>query len=507
MPRPSGPLRALSGDSWVSNDKHFDLVVIGSGPGGYVGAIRAAQMGMKTAIIERNRLGGVCLNWGCIPSKALLHTAELWSEAVTHGDKWGINFDKVTQQWDKVIAHSRGSADRLNKGVGFLMKKNKITTFEGHARITSGRVGDTPCGIEILAADDDYYNGNGSDKVDAITATNVVIATGAKPRDLPFARFDHEVIISSQDAMVLPKRPERMVVIGSGAIGMEFAYFYNAMGTDVTVIEMVDRILPVEDADVSKEAKKLFNKQGITFKTGWATSSVERKGDGAVVTAHDVNDESKQEAIECDVVLVAVGVAGRYDGLFGEGVDVAMNRDLIDVATDSVETPTYETNVPGIFAIGDIIGPPALAHVAAEEAVTCVERIGGHHTLGVDYKAIPGCTYTNPQVASVGMTEQAARDAGHEVQIGTFNFAALGKAVAVGATEGFVKIIASKPYGEILGAHIIGQDASELIHEFCLAIRLEATAEDIISTMHAHPTLAESIHEAALGVEGRVINS
>ncbi|MCH2139279.1 MAG: dihydrolipoyl dehydrogenase [Phycisphaerales bacterium] len=491
----------------MSADKHFDLVVIGSGPGGYVGAIRAAQMGMKTAIIERNRLGGVCLNWGCIPSKALLHTAELWSEAVTHGDKWGIAFDGARQEWDKVIAHSRGSADRLNKGVGFLMKKNKITVLEGHARIMSGRQGDSPCAIDILDADENYYNGNGGEVTDSITATNVVIATGAKPRELPFAPFDHEVIISSQDAMVLPKRPDRMIVIGSGAIGMEFAYFYNAMGTKVTVIEMMDRILPVEDEAVSKEAKKLFTKQGIEFRTGWATSAIERTETGAVVTANQVNDAAKSEQLECDVVLVAVGVAGRCDGLFGPGVDVKMNRDLIDVPHADVDTPTYETSVPGIHAIGDIIGPPALAHVAAEEAVTCVERIGGHHTLGVDYKAIPGCTYTNPQVASVGMTEQAARDAGIDVQIGTFNFAALGKAVAVGATEGFVKIVASKPYGEILGAHIIGQDASELIHEFCLAIRLEATAEDIISTMHAHPTLAESIHEAALGVEGRVINS
>jgi len=491
----------------VSDDKHFDLVVIGSGPGGYVGAIRAAQMGMKTAIIERNRLGGVCLNWGCIPSKALLHTAELWSEAITHGAKWGIACDNATQNWDAVIAHSRGSADRLNKGVGFLMKKNKITTIKGHARIMSGRNGDAPCAVDILQADEDYYNGGGGERTDAITATNIVIATGAKPRELPFAKFDHEVIISSQDAMVLPKRPNRMVVIGSGAIGMEFAYFYNAMGTQVTVIEMVDRILPVEDADVSKEVKKLFTKQGITFKTGWATSAVERTGAGAVVTAHDVNDASNTETIECDAVLVAVGIAGRCDGLFNPDLNVATNRGLIDVKYADVETPTYETSVSGIHAIGDIIGPPALAHVAAEEAVTCIERIGGHHTLGVDYKAIPACTYTNPQVASVGMTEQAARDAGNDVQIGRFNFAALGKAVAVGATEGFVKIVASKPYGEILGAHIIGQDASELIHEFCLAIRLEATAEDIISTMHAHPTLAESIHEAALDVEGRVINS
>lgn len=491
----------------MATENHFDLVVIGSGPGGYVGAIRAAQMGMKTAIIERSQLGGVCLNWGCIPSKALLHTAELWSEAVTHGGKWGIGFDSVTQDWDAVIKHSRGSASRLNKGVGFLMKKNGIAAISGHARIMSGRTQDAPCSIDVLKASDEYYHGEGGALIGSITATNVLIATGARPRDLPFARFDHEVIISSKDAMVLPKRPDRMVVIGSGAIGMEFAYFYNAMGTKVTVIEMVDRILPVEDEDVSKEAKKLFTKQGIEFRTGWATSNVERIGAGAIVTAHPVDEKSKVETFDCDIVLVAVGIGGRCDGVFGPGVEVAMQRDLIDVTYKDVDEPTYETSVPGIYAIGDIIGPPALAHVAAEEAVTCVERIGGHHTLGVDYNAVPGCTYTNPQIASVGMTEAAAREAGLDVQIGRFSYAALGKAVAVGATDGFVKIVASKPYGEILGAHIIGQDASELIHEFCLAIRLEATAEDIISTMHAHPTLSESIHEAALGVEDRVINS
>ena len=307
--------------------------------------------------------------------------------------------------------------------------------------------------------------------------------------------------------MVLPERPNELIVVGSGAIGMEFAYFYNAMGTSVTVIEMLDRILPVEDEAVSKEAFKLFRKLGINFKPGTMTTGIERTDDGVAVTIASANDETKTETLNGDAVLVAVGVSGRFDGLFADDLGMEIDRGHIKVSYRDVDEPTYETSVPGIYAIGDVIGPPWLAHVASEEAVTCVERMAGHHTLGVDYNAIPGCTYTSPQIASVGMTEAAAREAGHEVKIGTYPLTALGKAIATGAAQGFVKIVASEPYGEILGAHIIGKDASELIHEFCFAIRLEATAEDIISTMHAHPTMAEALHEAALGVEGRVINA
>jgi len=490
----------------VASDNHFDLVVIGSGPGGYVGAIRAAQLGMKTAIIERDKLGGVCLNWGCIPSKALLYNAELWSEAVTHGQDWGINFEGVSQNWSAIIAKSRGVTDKLNKGVEFLMKKNKITHLEGHARITAGRVGDEPCHLDVLAPEADYYHGAGDDVRQQITADRIVVATGAAPRELPFAPFDHERIWSSQDAMIAPARPERLIVVGSGAIGMEFASFYNAMGTSVTVIEMLDRIVPVEDEDVSKEALKCFKKQGITFKPGHVTTAIDATDSGVTVTIASAADESRTETLEGDVVLVAIGVTGRYDGLFGESVTVDTEKGHIKVAYRDVEEPTYETSVPGVHAIGDIIGPPWLAHVASEEAIACVERIAGHHTLGVDYNSIPGCTYTSPQIGSVGMTEAAARAAGHDVKIGTFPLTALGKAIATGAAQGFVKIVASEPWGEILGAHIIGQDASELIHEFCLAIRLEATAEDIISTMHAHPTMSEALHEAALSVDGRAIH-
>lgn len=491
----------------MPDSQHYDLVVIGSGPGGYVGAIRASQLGMKTAVIERNRLGGVCLNWGCIPSKALLHNAELWNEAVTHGDEWGFSFEKASLDFQKAIGRSRSVADKLNAGVGFLLKKNKIDHIEGHARITSGAGDGTPCSIEVTTADDDYYHGTGSEMSGTVTADKIIIATGAAPKELPFAPFNGTTIVGSHDAMVLPKQPGKLVVIGSGAIGMEFAYFYNAIGTDVTVVEMVDRILPVEDEDVSKAALKSFRKQGITFHVGSMTTAVETSETGATVTIQDSQDESKTEQLEADVVLVGIGVGGRFEGLIGDGLDLELEKGHIKTDYRSADEPTYATSVPGVYAIGDVIGPPWLAHVASEEAVTCVERMAGHDTLGVDYDSIPGCTYTNPQIASIGMTEGAARESGVEYTVGTFPLSALGKAIAVGRTEGFVKIIASKPYGEILGAHIIGKDASELIHEFCLAIRLEATAEDIISTMHAHPTMAESIHEAALGTESRSINS
>jgi len=490
----------------VADSAQYDLVVIGTGPGGYVGAIRAAQLGMKTAVIERNRLGGVCLNWGCIPSKALLHNAELYSEAVHHGDEWGINFEGVSIDWDKIIGRSRGVADKLNKGVGYLMKKNKIDLIEGHARITSGSADGSPCVIEVTKADENYYHGTGSDVIATVTAKKIMIATGAAPRELPFAPFNGTTIVGSHDAMILPKQPKKMVVIGSGAIGMEFAYFYNAMGTEVTVVEMVDRILSVEDEDVSAAALKAFKKQGITFHLGAKTTAIETRDGGATVTMVDAADESKSQQLDADVVLVGIGVGGRFDGLFNDDLGIEIDRGHIKVDYHC-EQPTYETSVPGVYAIGDVIGPPWLAHVSSEEAITCVERIAGEHTLGVDYAAIPGCTYTSPQIASIGMTEAKAKEAGIEYDTGTFPLSALGKAIAVGQTEGFVKIVTAKPYGEILGAHIIGKDASELIHEFSLAIRLEATAEDIISTMHAHPTMAESIHEAALGTENRIINA
>jgi dihydrolipoamide dehydrogenase len=491
----------------VADSTHFDVIVIGSGPGGYVGAIRAAQLGLKTACIERGKLGGVCLNWGCIPTKALLHNAELYREAIVNGAEWGIKAEKVSVDWKQVIGRSRKITGTLNNGVGFLFKKNKIDHIEGHARILAGSGPHGPCRVEVRKPTGDYYHGEGKDVTSTVTADRVIIATGAAPKQLPFAPCDGKTIIDSSDAMNLAKQPKSMVIVGSGAIGMEFAYFYNAFGTEVTVVEMLDRILPIEDADISKVADRAFSKQGITFHTATTVKAVEKKSGAATVTLVDVNDETKTQTVKAEVVLVAIGVGGRFDGLFDDGLGVEVVNGHLKTDYRDVTEPTYQTTVPGIYAVGDVIGPPWLAHVAMEEAVTCVERIAGHHTLGVDYDSIPGCTYCNPQIASIGMTERDAKEKGIEYTVGKYQFKGHGKAIAVGATDGMIKLVTSKPYGEILGAHIIGEDASELIAEVALAKRLEATAEDIVSTMHAHPTMHEAMHEAALATEGRMIHA
>lgn len=493
----------------MTQSKHYDLIVIGSGPGGYVGAIRAAQLGLKVACVERNKLGGVCLNWGCIPTKALLHNAELYQEAVTHGSEWGINIDPagVSVDWGKVIGRSREITGDLNNGVGFLFKKNKIDHYEGHAKITSGRTASTPCTVEISESDDDYYAGTGGKNSGTLTADNVMVATGAAPNELPFAPCDGEKIISSYNALTIPECPKSMVIVGSGAIGMEFAYFFNAFGTKVTVVEMLDRILPAEDDDVSKAALKAFKKQGIEFKTATTVKAMKTSKSGVKVTVAPAGDDkAKGETIDCERVLVAIGVHGRFDGLFDDSLGLRIEKGHIWTDYRESQDPTYATSVPGIFAIGDVIGAPWLAHVGSEEAVACVEHIAGHHVVPIDYEAIPACTYCSPQIASIGLTERACKEKGVEYNVGTYQLKAHGKAIAVGKTEGLVKVITSKPYGEILGAHIIGKDASELIAEMGLAIRLEATAEDIISTMHAHPTMAESMHEATLATEGRLIH-
>jgi len=488
---------------------HYDVIVIGAGPAGYIGAIRAGQLGLRTACIERDKLGGVCLNWGCIPSKALLHNAELYREAVTNGAEWGIEFEKAKVNWKQVIARSRGITEIFNKGVGFLFKKNKVDHVKGHARMVSGRTDGGPCRVEVSKPTGDYYHGSGSaDVTETLTADNVIIATGAAPKALPFAPFDGKTIVSSYDAMNLPKQPKSMVIVGSGAIGMEFAYFFNAFGTKVTVVEILDRVLPVEDDDVCKLAKRIFTKQGMDILTGHSVKAIDVKTPGkARVTIVDAADQSKSRQVDCDVVLVAVGVGARFDGLFDDGLGVAIENGHIRTDYRDAAEPTYATSVPGLYAVGDVIGAPWLAHLAMEEAVVCVERIAGHQALSIDYGAIPGCTYCNPQIASIGLTERAVRQQGIEYSVGTYGLKSHGKAVAVGAGEGMVKILTSKPYGEILGAHIIGQDASELIAEIGLAKRLEATAEDIISTIHAHPTMSEAIHEAALATQGRALHA
>ena len=505
MPRTMPP-RSGPGTHGMDAPRHYDLVVIGGGPGGYVGAIRAAQLGMKTACVERDRLGGVCLNWGCIPSKALLHDAETYASAVTHGASWGLNFDGASMDWAALVERSRALTGTLGGGVGHLLKKNGVDHVEGHARITSGRTPHTPCTIEIRRPEGDYYDGTGGETTATLTTERVLIATGASPRPLPGTPFDGTVVLSSREAMVLPSRPGAMVIVGAGAIGMEFASFYNAFGTSVTVVEMEDQILPAEDDDVSKLAGRLFSARGIDCRTEATVTSIERRDGGATVTIAPASGDGEGTTLDVDVVLVAIGVQARTAAICDEGLALVVAHGHIVTDARTAETPTYATSVPGLHAIGDAIGPPWLAHVASEEAVTCVERLAGHVTMGVDYRAIPACTYTSPQVASIGLTEREAREQGLDLVVGTYPLRSHGKALAVAAESGLVKIVATKPHGEILGAHIIGEDASEMIAEMSLAIRLEATIEDVISTMHAHPTMAEAIHEAALAVEGRVIH-
>ncbi|MEM1166120.1 MAG: dihydrolipoyl dehydrogenase [Planctomycetota bacterium] len=506
-------------------ETHYDLIVIGGGPAGYVGAIRAAQLGMKVACIERAKLGGVCLNWGCIPSKSLLANAELYHRVAHEAEEFGLAFDNLSVDWPKVISRSRDVAGKLNKGVEFLFKKNKITHIVGHAKIESGRTASGPCRVAIhdveVRETITHAPAEVGAKRETITADNIIIATGSVARDLPFARFDGETIIGAREAMTLPVQPKSLVVVGSGAIGMEFGYFYNAYGTEVTVVEMLDRILPVEDSDVSKALAKIYKKQGMTFKTGFTTTNVEKTVDGVKVTIAPFKDgkadESKAETIEADKVLLAIGVRGRYDGLFDESLGIETVKDHIktdytplEPGDDPSPRLTYKTSVEGIYAVGDVIGPPWLAHVSSEEAVVCVERIAGHDPIAIDYSVVPGCTYCHPQIASVGFTEDALKrnglKKGEDYEVGQFPLTALGKAIATRNTDGFVKIIKGLPRGEILGAHILGDQATELISELTLARRLEATTEELNVTIHAHPTMHESVHEASLAADGKVIH-
>ena len=495
----------------MAENKKFDLIVIGGGPAGYVAAIRAAQMGKAVACVERDKLGGVCLNWGCIPTKALIAGAELYAKLKHEGEQFGIKAEGLTYDWDKVIGRSRNVASNLNKGVAGLFKKNKITHVQGHAFIPKAGTVEIydPKDVDAAPAKD-----NDDQPVDVkfkgkaqqtLTADKILIATGAAPRPLPSTPFDGEKVISSKQAMNLPQRPDKLLIVGSGAIGMEFAYFYNAFGTQVTVVEMLDRVLPVEDRDVSDAALKAFKKQGINVLTGHVTKSIDVTDQGIKATIAKANDDGKPQTVEADKVLVAIGVRGRFDGLF--------TADLgLELIKGHIKTPyrdpgaTYETSIKGIYAVGDVIGPPWLAHVASEEAIVAVERMFGHEAPDIDYQAIPGCTYCQPQVASIGFTEQQCKDDGIEYTVGKFPYLASGKAQAMGDTTGFVKLITSKKHGEILGCHMIGEGVTELIAEIGLAKRLEATADEIISTMHAHPTMSEAVHEAALGTDGRMIH-
>ncbi|MBI2270970.1 MAG: dihydrolipoyl dehydrogenase [Bacteroidetes bacterium] len=460
---------------------NYDLIVIGSGPGGYVAAIRASQLGLKTAIVEKENLGGICLNWGCIPTKALLKSAQVF-EYLNHAKDYGINVNEVKPDFNAVVKRSRDVADGMSKGVQFLMKKNKIDVITGFGKIKAGKK------VEVKDADG---------KTTTYEAKNIIMALGARSRQLPNLPQDGKKIIGYREAMNLPQQPKSLVVVGSGAIGVEFAYFYATMGTKVTVIEFLPAIVPIEDEEVSKQLERSFKKAGMTVMTDSSVEAVDTKGTGCKVT---VKTKKGVETIECDIVLSAVGIQANLEGVGLEEVGIVTDKGKI------VTNPYYQTNMPGYYAIGDCVGGQALAHVASAEGIICVEKIAGHHPEPLDYNNIPGCTYCQPEIASVGYTEKAAKEKGFELKIGKFPFSASGKAKAAGAPEGFVKLIFDAKYGELLGAHMIGANVTEMIAEIVSVRKLETTGHEIIKTVHPHPTMSEAIMEAAAAAYGEVIH-
>jgi len=463
--------------------KQFDIAVLGGGPGGYVAAIRAAQLGFKTVVIDKDNLGGICLNWGCIPTKSLLKNAEHYDNLKNHADEFGLKVEGLSFDFSKIIKRSREIAEKISRNVEMLIKKNKVERIRGFGKLLSNNK------LQVTFNDG---------KTEEILADNIIIATGARPRILPNIPVDRKNIITSSEAMTLEKLPKDLIVIGAGAIGIEFAYFYSVLGTKVTVIEMLDRILPVEDKEVSDTLAKSFKKRGIEIFTGTKVISAEVLNDQVKVTI-EKNGETKE--LTAEKVLSAIGVVGNIENIGLEEIGVETYKNAIVVNRED-----YSTNVKGVYAIGDVIGAPWLAHVASAEGITCVEKIKGLHTPKVDYNNIPGCTYCQPQVASVGLTEQKAKEKGYEIKIGKFPFMASGKAFAIGERDGFVKLIFDAKYGELLGAHIIGSEATEMIAELGLAKSLEVTPEAIIKTIHAHPTLSESIMEAAANAVGESIH-
>ena len=457
---------------------NYDLIVIGGGPAGYVGAIRAAQLGKKVGVVERDRAGGTCLNWGCIPTKSLLRNAELFQVMSHRANDFGFKFDNLGFDWSKIIGRSRGVADKLAGGIEFLFKKNKIDYLRGDASFKDAQT------VVVKKTD-------GTEETH--TAPKILLATGTATRELPGLPFNGTTVIGARQAMTLPTQPKTMAIMGAGAIGVEFAYFYNAFGTKVTLIEMMPRILPVEDEEVSAALLKSFTKQGVKVLTGTKVEKTEVTKTGVKITA--TGEKGDAQTIEADVLLVAIGVSPVLPG----GLEFKTNRGYLETED------SYQTSVPGVYAAGDIIGAPWLAHVASWEAVQCIEGIF-HGTKPRKVTTFPGCTYCQPQVASVGLTERAAKDKGIKYRVGKFPFQASGKAQAVGETEGFTKILFGEPHGEVLGAHIIGPEATELIAEMGLAVNLEATHEEIEATIHAHPTLSESLHEATGQAYGQAIH-
>ena len=460
--------------------KEYDLAILGGGPGGYVAAIRAAQLGLKTAIIDQDKLGGICLNWGCIPTKSLLKNAEMLDN-VKNAKNFGINIPLYKVDFAKTIKNSRQTSERISKGIDYLMKKNNITHVIGRGSFIAKNK------IEVK---------NGRKRV-AIQAKYFIIATGGRPKVYPGMDFDGKRVISSKEAMILNQPPKEMVIVGAGAIGAEFAYFYNCYGTKVTLLEMMDRVLPTEDEEVSKELEKIFLKDGIIIHTSTMVERIETLKTKVKVHAKHSN---KKIIIEGSVVLLAVGITGNTEDIGFENIGIKTQEGAVLIDDYG------QTTVPNIFAIGDVTGPPWLAHVASAQGHVAAEKIAGYSTFPVDYSNIPACTYCQPQVASLGLTQAQARAAGHDIKVGKFNFRSSGKAMAIGSTNGFVKIIFDAKYGELLGCHIIGTEATELIAELGIAKALEATWQDLARTVHAHPTLSEAIMEAALDAFGEAIH-
>ena len=460
----------------------YDIIVVGSGPGGYVTAIRASQLGLKTAIVEKESLGGVCLNWGCIPTKALIKSANVY-EYLQHAADYGINVKESSVDFSAMIKRSRDVASGLSNGIQFLMKKNKIDVLKGNGVLKAGKA------VEVTDE-----SGN---KTTYTAAKGVIIATGSRSRELPNLPQDGTKVIGYRQAMTLPTQPKKLVIVGSGAIGVEFAYFYNAIGTEVTVVEYLPNIVPIEDEDVSKQLEKSLKKSGINILTSSSVESVDTSGSGCVVRIKTAKGE---ETIECDIVLSAAGVVTNIENIGLEELGIVVDKGRILVSD------FYQTNLPGYYAIGDVVPGPALAHVASAEGIICVEKIAGHHPEPLNYGNIPGCTYCSPEVASVGMTEKAAKEAGYEIKVGKFPFSASGKASAAGAKDGFVKLIFDAKYGELLGGHMIGANVTEMVAELVAVRKLETTGEELIKTVHPHPTMSEAIMEAAAAAYGEVIH-
>ena len=458
----------------------YDVIVLGTGPGGYVTAIRASQLGLKTAVVEKESLGGICLNWGCIPTKALLKSAQVF-EYIQHAEDFGINVKDAGADFPAIIKRSRDVADGMSSGISYLLKKNKVDVINGFGKVKSGN----KIGVTTDGKSKDY------------SAKHIIIATGARSRELPNLPQDGKKVIGYRDALVLTKAPNKMVVVGSGAIGVEFAYFFNAMGVDVTIVEYMPNIVPVEDADISKQLQRNFKKSGISIMTNSSVEKIDSSGKGCKVS---VKTKKGEEIIECDIVLSAVGIAANIEniGLEDVGIKTENGKIIVD--------DFYNTNIKGYYAIGDVLPTQALAHVASAEGIVCVEKIAGENPEPIDYGNIPGCTYCSPEIASVGMTEEAAKDAGYELKIGKFPFTASGKASAAGHKDGFVKVIFDAKYGEWLGCHMIGYNVTEMIAEAVVARKLETTGHEILKAVHPHPTMSEAVMEAVADAYDEVIH-